>query len=259
MENYSGLFALYFHRQISVFIWGRPNTWYGWLFFSFGFHHILTSFNMTVASPQLPAAPPHVWMKFTDWVFALSSLLPHLHGCSLITAGEFGTIFVLAFFSFYQLHKCKSSFLTVGWLFSAGCCTVSCTASLTFAGFLGAFIEEIFVIWLHSLQLLKASKCKNCMCVSSFYSCCLYLSFCVQLINSVQCLEELLCQVSHLIDLLNAFVKTSSGKSIVIHYIYGGDVLGPVLSGKQSCLCISRWLISAWEEMFVGDCQQQLC
>lgn len=96
------------------------------------------------------------------------------------------------------------------WLFSAGCCTISCTpASLTFTGFLGAFIEETSVIRLHPLELLKAKKCMNCMCVPSFYSCCLYLSFCIQLIHSsVQCLEELLCQASHLIDLLNAFMKT---------------------------------------------------
>lgn len=127
------------------------------------------------------------------------------------------------------------------WVFCAGCCcSVSCTASLTFIGFLDAFIEASFAIWLHSLELLKATKCKNCMCVPSLYSCCLYLSACMQLINSsVQCLEELLCQVSHLIDLLNAFMKTSSGNSIVIYNIYRGYVLGPVLTGKQSCLCIS--------------------
>lgn len=78
------------------------------------------------------------------------------------------------------------------------------------------------------------------MCVPSFYRCCLHLFFCIELINSsVQCLEELVCEVSHLIDLLSAFMKTSSGNSIVIHYSYRGYVLGPVPTGKQSCLCIS--------------------
>lgn len=184
--------------------------------------------------PQLPTAPPHVWMKAIDWVFALSSLLPHLHCCGLITAGF---IFLVAFFFLCQLYKCKSSFLTTGWLFSAGCCSVSCTASLAFTGFLGAFIEETFVIWLHSLELLKTTKRKNCLCVPSFYSCCLCLSFCIQLINSfVQCLEELLCQVSHLIDLLNAFMKTSSGNSIVIHYIEGMSWALSLLVNTHVCV-----------------------
>lgn len=66
----------------------------------------------------------------------------------------FGLVWFLGFFKVINYNSTNAHVLTAGCSLLAA--VVSYTVSLTFTGFLGAFIEATSVLWQHSLQLLKA-------------------------------------------------------------------------------------------------------
>lgn len=226
-------------------MWSKTSAWCGQLAFSFVF---------TSSSPTCTWVGPEVWSLprccpkcylTSEWKSLIGSLSPFSFAfspawswcCGLITDGEvgFALVFRVFFFKCIDYISAKSHPLTAG-LFPAGCCAVLCTVSphwfprCMYWGNLCYLTAFIAVAKSHENVRIA------CLCLLFIVAVCIFL---YTVNSSVKCLEELVCEVSHLIDLLSAFMKTSSGNTIVIHYSYRGYILGPVLTGKQAFLCIS--------------------